>query len=416
MKRYFLSYCFFAFIHLAAFAQTTPESRLAEARSLASANKHEQARLVLYELLEEYPAYYDASVLEARTYAWQQNYDSARLILQHVLTHAPAHSDALEAITDVELWAGNIAEAILYAQLGIDVLPEQDVFYLKKAKAYLLAEEWLEADNTLLRLLQKIPNHTEAKEFRNSIKAHTYRYATELTYIYSLFASPTPHWHWVNLQQTARYKKHLFNVSVNWAQRFNISALQYEAEAYPVLSKSIYAYTGIAYSEGIIFPRIRAGAEIFKSIGKRQEVSLGFRYFDFIESKSTILTGSFSQAYKTYLFTIRPFVNFAESAAAPAASITAKRFLKDNRFNFVALTYSYGFVPDNPAKYAVITQGGLRAAEAYPMQSSGLRLDLQHDLYKGLKIKGLASYENEEYLPASFRSRISIGAGLLYIY
>jgi YaiO family outer membrane protein len=417
MKTFYLTALFVVLCYCnGVLAQSDPDSRLLEARTLAASKNYDQARSIVHQLLAENPQHYDASVFEGRMLAWQGQYDTARTVLQAVLNSKPDYIDALEALTDLELWSGNALASVAYAQQGIRYLPNADIFYLKLAKAFLSAKEYQEADRTLRQLLQVNPAHAEAQLLLEQIIPFTYRYATEFNYIYSAFTDQTPEWHWVNLQQSARYKKHLINVSLNYAHRFSTSAMQYEVEAYPVLSKNLYAYTGFAYSNGIIFPRLRSGAELFRSIGSRSEVSAGFRYFDFRDSQSFIVTASLSQAYKTYLFTIRPFINIAERTAAPAGSFTAKKYLKDNRFNFVALTFNYGFVPDNPAKYAIITQGGITAGEAYPLQSSGLRLDVQHDLYKGFKIKGLASYENEEFFISKFRSRLSVGAGILYIY
>jgi YaiO family outer membrane protein len=396
--------------------QAAPEKRLEDARRKAASKSYEDSRKIAQQILQNYPQYYDAQVFIGRTLAWQEMYDSARVVLSKVLKHSQSHFDALEAIADLELWAGKPVKSIEHAQLGIENYPDKDIFYLKKAKACMQLSLFEEADETLVLLLKIDPHHAEAFQLREKIKVYTYGHATETNYIYAFFSDNTPHWHWINLQQTRRLNKHLINFGLNYTYRFNTSAVQYDINAYPVLSQKVYAYLNAAYSQGVTFPRLRSGAELFRTLGENHEVSLGLRYFDFRESKSTIITGSLSQVYKSYLFTLRPYINFSDKSVAPAGSIIMRRYLKDNKFNFMSLSVNYGFVPDNPTQYAIVIQNVLPASEVYLLKSVGIRLDFQHDFYRSLKIKSLLSYEKEEFIQGRFRNRISTGFGLIYLY
>lgn len=404
-------FCFFD-----AKGQTDAESRLEQARRAAAAKQYEQSRAIASQVLLEHPQYYDAQVFIGRTLAWQGMYDSSRVVLVEFLTSFPKHFDALGAITDLELWAGNPLKSVEYAQSGIEYYPEKDIFYLKKFSAYMQLKWYEQAEETLLLLLRMDPAHAKALQLRESIRIYTYRNATEANYMYSFMAAPTPDWHWVNLQQTRRINKHLISLGLNYAYRFNMPAVQYDFNAYPVLSDYTYAYFNVSYSQGLIFPLLKSGAELFRTLGKNNEASLGLRYFNFRESKSTIVTGSISQAYHSYLLTLRPYFTFSDQMVAPAGSIMIKKYLKDNKFNFLALSINYGFIPDNPAQYAVVVQNVLPSADAYLLQSAAIRIDLQHDLYKLLKIKGLISFEREEFLQSRFRNRVSTGLGLIYLY
>jgi YaiO family outer membrane protein len=62
---------------------------------------------------------------------------------------------------------------------------------------------------------------------------------------------------------------------VNFNRRFNENGTQIEFDLYPKLQK-VYAYVNIGFANTFLFPDLRYGAELYKSLHSL-ELSAGFR-------------------------------------------------------------------------------------------------------------------------------------------
>lgn len=133
---------------------------------------------------------------------------------------------------------------------------------------------------------------------------------------------------------------------LNYANRFSTSGTQLEADAYPRLNPTTYAYVNLGYSDAKIFPSWRYGAEIFKSLPYAWEASLGFRELRFPHNPVTLFTGTVGKYFDNYWVSARPFVRFKSTGNEASAGITARRYFADAD-HYVGMRASYGNAPSD---------------------------------------------------------------------
>ncbi|MDG5767605.1 YaiO family outer membrane beta-barrel protein [Balneolales bacterium ANBcel1] len=112
--------------------------------------------------------------------------------------------------------------------------------------------------------------------------------------------------------------------------RFDQTAYQWEFESYPIISERLYAYAAYAYSDSEIFPRHRAGAELFSALPWRMEGSVGLRFLDFESADETIMiTTSLSHYFDRYMATFRPYFIFSDGGSGQTWQGSIRRFIND---------------------------------------------------------------------------------------
>ncbi len=132
---------------------------------------------------------------------------------------------------------------------------------------------------------------------------------------------------------------------VNYAYRFEESAVQFEADAYPFLSRNVYGYLNFGYSPSSSFPKWRFGADLWANLPGAWETSVGLRYLYFPDNEIPMLTGSFGKYYGNYWTSLRPFVVFDDSDISWSLGLVTRRYYIDAD-NYVGLLASYGDAPD----------------------------------------------------------------------
>jgi len=134
--------------------------------------------------------------------------------------------------------------------------------------------------------------------------------------------------------------------SLTIANRFNQDGHQVGLSAYPVINDTFYAYLGYDYSPDVIFPEHSIGAELFASLPKKFEASLGLRYLTFASNASSlVLTGSVSHYRGPWLFMVRPFFIFSDSGNGQALSANARYYYSNTEYFFAR--GSFGVTADS---------------------------------------------------------------------
>jgi len=133
---------------------------------------------------------------------------------------------------------------------------------------------------------------------------------------------------------------------VNYSRRFGIQGIQYEFDFYPKFSKKLYGYLNYGISKSSIYPEHRVGAELFASLPKNREASLGVRYLEFAEGTATVLTASYGLYKGNYYFVARPYITPRNNAPTTfAGSIMARKYFKD-AINYFGANFIYGIAPE----------------------------------------------------------------------
>jgi YaiO family outer membrane protein len=298
-------------------------------------------------ILNHYPDYADVSILKARIYSWDKNFAEAKKILEKTIADKPDNLDAHKAISDNAMWSNNAEEAITFSERGILLDPNNTELMLKKAKAQVMLKRYAEAEKTLAAINQINPDNAEANALSNEIKILK---RVNTIGVYNLHDWFTSIYGQRNLL-SVEYKRALdvgpVLARINYANRFGFNGLQYEADFYPRLTKTLSGYLNYGFSsDNNLFPKHKMGAEIFNNFSKKFTASLGIRYMIFPNNELVTLTGSAGLYTGKYWFGLRAYVTPTKQRVGESVFLFARRFLKDDK-NYLTLTLGQGVSPEN---------------------------------------------------------------------
>ncbi len=361
-------------------------------------------------LLDSFPDYGDARILLARIYAWQEKYEPARLILDSLILKEPANKDAIEARIDLALWTGENNLAIELADRILASDPANTSVLDKKQDA----EKALEtADTTRTEISSERdslgisqPGTIGTRDLEKSGK-------TDLRagYYFDTFSEPYGRF-WQIFQAGAshllRFGRiiggvNIGNLHTNTEPPVKATEIQFEAEAYPIISPSDYAWLEYAYSPGRYFPVHKASAEYWHSFKYGWVASAGLRYYYF---DSNILIGTFSieKYYKSWWFSPRIYLYFKDIGVTTSYYLTARKYFND--INWLQLTAGYGTAPDEPFDIATDLErlNAVSARLAYYTYITG-------DLF----LRAGVGYSREKYAESLQRNRFEGSLNLIYV-
>lgn len=329
-----------------------------EARKTAFSGAYVPARDALSKLIAAYPQYIDAQILMAKTYSWENNFDEARKILNTVTSTERGYKDAWTAAINNEIYSENYNIA-----LGL----------LNKCLNY------LESDKELEDLKETIHAHIKG-QYKKRTKTKEGEDSAEQIRAISLNSSGEffDRGYEAMYYTTIAYKHStaigLVMPKINYSQRFGIQAIQYELDAYPRFTNTIYAYLNYAFSDAPINPEHRSALELYLDLPNASEVSLGARYLGFENDRAFLLTGSYG-FYKgnTYL-SARPYISLRNMGRTGfSGTFLARKYIKDAN-NYIGLTIGYGF--DSELDQFII-DGTLLSIDQLFIETQSVRLEYQ---------------------------------------
>ena len=163
---------------------------------------------------------------------------------------------------------------------------------------------------------------------------------------YTQFRRDLDPWKLASLSLGRRTKGGVVIGRLNYANRFGISGAQIEADAYPRINATTYAYLNVGYSRSEIFPAWRFGGELFKSLSDAWEGSVGIRQLRFAGAPITLYTGTLGKYAGDYWISARPFLRFTSSGMSASAGVTARRYFADGD-HFIGVRTGYGRTPSD---------------------------------------------------------------------
>ncbi len=286
---------------------TNLDALFKKARDLAYDNNYPQARRICMKILEKKPTYYDVRTFLGRIYAWEKQYDNARTELSRVLIEKENDYEALSALFDVEFWTESYSVANDYLKIALGYYPNSEELLLKKAKLQIKLEEKGDAALTLRRILDLNPGNKEAIRVMNTLEGRKLNNNFQSSYLVDLFDKRDPQ-QIFSAQLGRNFSFGSLIARGNWADKFGQRGMQYEIETYTHFTRSTYINALAGFSDLSIFPKERYMAEIYQKLPKGFEFSVGIRFQKFTNF-TTSYTGSISNYYKDYYFSIRTFIS-----------------------------------------------------------------------------------------------------------
>ena len=140
----------------------------------------------------------------------------------------------------------------------------------------------------------------------------------------------------IGYRRKADWGSYILKTNIN--QRFDSWGTQFELDLYPKIRKGLYAYLNYGYSSSEIFPKNRFGAELYISLPKALETSIGARHLRFNESDVTIFTGSLGLYRGNYYASLRPYITpISTGGTGVSVALDVRKYLKKTGHYFGAV-------------------------------------------------------------------------------
>ena len=152
-------------------------------------------------------------------------------------------------------------------------------------------------------------------------------------------------WHSASVEHGRVVRKTPIVTRINYANRFQEVAVQAELDAYPVITKKIYAYLNAGYSKNAtLFPAFRAGSSVYITLPKAFEAEAGFRLLRFSTS-TWIYTAAISKYYKKYWISAITYVVPASGNVFQSYFLKTRYYFTDT--DFLEIAAGTGVSPDD---------------------------------------------------------------------
>lgn len=321
-----------------------PDTAFEVARKLAFNKKRAQAQDSLILILTKYPDYHDIRSFLGSTYTWDGDYKKARKAFSYILAKSPKRLDTWEAAIKNELWSNATTDALLMANESLKHFPNNpDLLYLKAS-----AEDKLnkpeEALKTLEMSLLTNEDHEKTKAYQTSLTNKLSLNTIGLKAAVDLYSEVFDPMQYYLIKYARATKYGSIHAKVNINRRFQSNGVQFEVDMYPRISNGLYAYLNFGVANSFLFPDIRYGAELYKSLPKGLEASLGFRALKF-SSTTNIYTGSVGWYTKNNYWSFRGYVTPGEPKASMSGTLSFRKYRSDAN-NYFSISGGAGFSPE----------------------------------------------------------------------
>jgi len=363
-------------------------------------SNYTKAKEYCNKVLEISPGYTDVTIFLGRIYSWNKQYDSARINFEKALDQKADYEDASVAYADMEYWADNNKKALSIIDSALVYHPQSNDLLLRKAKILNALREYKEAHKIVNDILEDDKTNTEARALAarlyNNAALNKIGISYDYVYFDKQFAEP---WHLVSIDYSRLTKIGSIIGRVNYGNRFGENGVQYEVDAYPHISKTLYAYTNIGYSDNVgVFPHWRAGFSLYANLPRSFELELGSRFLYF-SGPTNILTGYLGKYYKNYLLGVKAYIIPGDNSVSQSYSALG-RYYFGGADDFVGLSIGTGIYPDERALQQQLNN---------KLKAYWGRFEFRH-VVKTFNIIGFnASLINQEYLPKTTGNQIQVG-------
>ena len=321
-----------------------PDKAFEVAREMAFNNKRSQAQDSLLHILTKYPDYHDIRSFLANTYSWDGKYAMAKKEFEYVLKKSPDRLDTWQAAIKNELWSEAPFSALEMSNEALIHFPKNvDVLYLK-ASAQDASGKKDEALLTLENTLEDYPNHEKTIAYKTSLKGELRLNTIGLKSSVEVYSEVFDPMQYYLLKYVRQTKLGSIHAKLNVSHRFASTGAQIEVDAYPRIVNGLYAYVNFGVSNSFLYPDIRYGAELHKSLPLSLEASLGFRALKY-SSTTKIYTGSVGWYSGNSYWSFRAYVTPGEPKASKSGTLTYRKYRSDAN-NYLSIAAGMGFSPD----------------------------------------------------------------------
>jgi YaiO family outer membrane protein len=347
------------------------ENVLVKARHAATSGRRSDALKLLEEHLAEAPRDVDARLLYGLVLSWEGRYDDARPMLQQVLAQAPTYTDARVALMNVEYWAGRSPEA------------------RELADAILTTE----------------PGNTQARVVRERLTTRPWH--ADVSYSVDSFDDGTDPWQEIALSLTRITPVGSLIVRGSHAERFGVSDELVEVDFYPRFRPGTYAFVSIgAAPDPVLYSERRYVFDLYQSVGRGFELSVGARYLDF-GSATHIYLGTLSKYVGDWMFTGKVYqVPGSGELGSTSFHGGFRRYFGSDGTSYAGAGYSHGISADEIRN----------VVDLVTLHADTIRGEFDRKVRPTLRLYGTTSVSRQERAVRPTLRQISISGGLTVLF
>jgi len=324
--------------------QGDPDKAFEIARNLAFNNKRQQAQDTLRLILTKYPNYSDVRGFLASTYSWDGSYKKARKEFDYVLNKDSNRKNTWIAAINNELWGEMPFRALEYCQKALIIFPNDKELLYKQASAEELSNNPEDALDTLNTIVENYPNYQEAIDYKYSLVDKLSYNTIGVQAVLNLYSDIFNPAQYYGLKYSRQTKRGSIIARTNFSRRFETNGVQFQIDLYPKISKGLYAYLNVGYSPTDLFPNVSFGAELFKSLPKSFEASLGIRGLKYDEM-TFIYTGSAGWYTGNSYWYLRPYITPNNEGNSISGTLGYRKYRID-AYNYFSIEIGMGFSPE----------------------------------------------------------------------
>ncbi|PQJ78026.1 YaiO family outer membrane beta-barrel protein [Polaribacter porphyrae] len=315
-----------------------PDTAFKIARDLAFNGKRKQAQDSLKFILTKYPDYLDIRAFLASTYSWDGNYNKARNEFKYVLNKDDKRKTDWIAYIKNEQYAEKYYKSLLLVEKALKLFPNDADLLLLKAKSEFNRRNREEAYGIVQKAVKIHPKNQELLNYKNSLEAelrfNTIGVSVSTDYYDLDKDNGRANMYYTSVTYSRQTKYGSIISRFNYTNRFETDNYQFEIDMYPRIINGLYAYLNAGYSNSPLNPTQRYGFELYKSLPKSLEVSLGFRWLKF-STETTIYTGSLGWYTGNSYLGLRGYMTPGDPGTSGSGRVIYRKFREDadNYFN-----------------------------------------------------------------------------------
>jgi YaiO family outer membrane protein len=321
-----------------------PDTSFETARKLAFNEQRAQAQDTLRNILTKYPDYHDIRTFLATTYSWDGDYKKARKEFAYVLDKDPENKPTWVAAIKNENWSEAPFTALEMAKKALKIFPADPELTYLRATAEQSTNKPIEALNTIESILEKNPNDENALSFKSSLSQTLRKNTIGVNAAVDLYSEVFDPMQYYTLNYTRQTKYGSIITKFNFNRRFNENGTQIEFDLYPKIAEGLYAYLNIGFANTFLFPDLRYGAELYKTLPHSFEASLGFRSLKY-NTTTNIYTGSIGWYTGNSYLSFRPYFTPGDNGTSTSGTFTYRKYRSDAD-NYFGVAFGMGFSPE----------------------------------------------------------------------
>ncbi|MBP7777464.1 MAG: YaiO family outer membrane beta-barrel protein [Acidobacteria bacterium] len=315
-----------------------------EARSVAIAGRRAEAVTMLETHLATFPRDADARLLLGVVLSWDGKYDDADRELRRVLEQSPTYNDARVALANVAWWTGRYDVLQELSATGRLQRPYDVEWIMLEARALDGLGRRREARQTVMTLLSRQPGHVQARTLKNRLDTQLRPWTLTMGYGADRFSDGRIPWNEYSTAVSRQTSVGSVIGRVSHAERFGYTDRLFEVDFYPSIRPGTYGFVSYGRAkDDTLFPNYRMAADLYQSLGRGYEASIGFRRLGF-SSTTDIYVGTLTKYVGNWMVTGKVFS--VPDFDGPQDSLSyhgvVRRYIRGDGESYLTAGYSRG--------------------------------------------------------------------------